>query len=252
MNKTEEEDKDTESLPYKQFQLFFSTLGRQIMAFNQAKFTGEHGGHAQWAKNLEVIIFDFDRTITRKHTNGAVMLPAHAKDDFIEKNFADLNFFKWLIPFIKSKKVTPCIASFGEDVKDSFLSGVKLVRKYLDVALGPNSSDLIPDDLIEMWHPESRDLDHKKVGKTHHIHTLVTKVTQRYKGMAARNISYSKVALFDDDETNIKIAMKQGVNAFYCPAVSARNTYDVTGLHKLIWIEFVANKGRSQSGCVLM
>eukprot|EP00040_Diaphanoeca_grandis_P021864 m.116724 g.116724 ORF g.116724 m.116724 type:complete len:231 (+) comp28531_c0_seq1:254-946(+) len=229
-----------------------STTTSNINRFNQAKYTGENGGPAMWAKNLDVIIFDFDRTITRKHTNGCVLLPAHAKDEYIENNFADLEFFRWVVPQIIKKGLIPCIASFGEDVKDSFLSGVPLVRKYLDHAFGPNSKDLIPNDLIAMWHPESRKEDHKKVGKSHHIEFLVTRVTQRTKGMAAKRLSYSKVALFDDDEVNIKLAQRQGVNAFHCPAVSARDEASASGLHKLIWERFVSDKGKTQMGCVLM
>lgn len=44
-----------------------------------------------------MIIFDFDKTITRRHTGGAVTNPANATDEFIDKNFADKEFFKVML-----------------------------------------------------------------------------------------------------------------------------------------------------------
>lgn len=47
-----------------------------------------------WVPKVKVIIFDFDKTITNKHTGGSVALPAYATDDYIAGNFADLDFFR--------------------------------------------------------------------------------------------------------------------------------------------------------------
>lgn len=47
-----------------------------------------------WVPKVKVVIFDFDKTITNKHTGGSVALPAYATDDYIAGNFADLDFFR--------------------------------------------------------------------------------------------------------------------------------------------------------------
>ena len=39
-------------------------------------------------------VFDFDKTITNKHTRGAVFIPSQAEPDELRKNFADLEFFR--------------------------------------------------------------------------------------------------------------------------------------------------------------
>lgn len=88
------------------------------------------------AGKIKMIAFDFDKTITRKHTQGAVQLPGQCTPEFIEANFADLEFFKFVVPFIKAQNCEVGIASFGEEEPDAILSGLTLVRAYLDHAFG--------------------------------------------------------------------------------------------------------------------
>ena len=59
------------------------------------------------------------------------------------------------MPFIKAQGVQVAIASFGEDDPEGLLSGLPLIRKYLDIAFdGKKSRDLFPDHAIALWHPD--------------------------------------------------------------------------------------------------
>lgn len=61
-----------------------------------------------WVPKVKIVIFDFDKTITNKHTGGSVLLPVHATDEFIEGNFADLEFLK-----VKAVSLILCCCPFG-------------------------------------------------------------------------------------------------------------------------------------------
>lgn len=125
------------------------------------------------------------------------------------------------------------IASFGEEDAEAVLSGLPLIRKYLDLAFGPaKSKDLFPDHTIALWHPEKKGKDEKKVGKTDHIAEIVKKLGGKLKN--------SELVLFDDDANNISIGKKKGVNCIYCPA-----TKDLleegkdSGFNRHIWAAFI-------------
>merc|ERR1712224_160427 len=103
------------------------------------------------------------------------------------------------------------MGSFGEDDPDSLLSGLPLIRKYLDLCFGQKKSrDLFPDHAIALWHPERRDppRDEKKVGKQEHIAEVMKNLSVKAKP--------SEIVLFDDDANNIKIAGRKGYRAVFC------------------------------------
>eukprot|EP00038_Savillea_parva_P027380 m.59264 g.59264 ORF g.59264 m.59264 type:complete len:216 (+) comp7874_c0_seq2:159-806(+) len=211
------------------------------------QFYGSEYTDTAWVPKTKVVIFDFDKTITLKHTGGSVMLPAYADEKYIRDNFADLEFFQFVAPFIRAQSVQVAIASFGEDDPDGLLSGLKLIRKYLDVAFGADKSkQLFPDKLIALWHPESRGKDDKKVGKQEHIAEIL-----KHLGVKA---SASEVVLFDDDEQNVKIAASKGMRAFHCKAVSPKEVEKgkTTGFNRVVWKDFVKRKGGSAGGCAIM
>jgi hypothetical protein len=43
---------------------------------------------------IGMFVFDFDKTITNKHTRGAIFQTVQAEPDELKKNFADLDFFR--------------------------------------------------------------------------------------------------------------------------------------------------------------
>jgi len=192
-----------------------------------------------------MVVFDFDKTITRKHTGGAVMLPAYANDDFIKANFADLEFFKFVVPFIRAQNCLVGIASFGQEEPEAVLSGIPLIRKYLKFALGDKSEELIPDELIALWHPDSKGKEEKKVGKQDHLEYLLN-------AKSAAGVKMNQIALFDDDENNCKIASQKKARVWFCPAVKSSDTTSPSGFHREIWAKFISDKGKAGGGCVLM
>ena len=140
-----------------------------------------------------MFVFDFDKTITNKHTRGAIFQPGQESPEELTKNFADLEFFRFskkslfcwhfyrlflefdvflgllanliilhkstcclallacscprtrrkIVPLMKQHAIV-AIATFADTEEDSIISGITLVRAYLNVALGDNSAELIP------------------------------------------------------------------------------------------------------------
>jgi hypothetical protein len=208
-----------------------------------------------WAMNVKLVVWDFDKTITRKHTNGSVSVGNQITDEYIIGNFADLEFFRWAVPHIKKIGIPMAIASFGQEDEHSLLSGLPLIRRYLGHAFGSEekSKSYFPDDMIAMWHPESKGENDKKVGKFTHLQLL--KDTQNEKGssQAIDPKKWNEVVLFDDDATNIQLGLKKGLNAFLCPLEDKENPDEPMGFHPGVWKEFVAKKGvlSKGGGCTL-
>jgi hypothetical protein len=49
-----------------------------------------------WPATLKInmVVLDFDKTITNKHTRGAIFQSSEMTDDVLSANFADLEFFR--------------------------------------------------------------------------------------------------------------------------------------------------------------
>jgi hypothetical protein len=129
-------------------------------------------GDELWPEFLQygMVVLDFDKTITNKHTRGAIFQASLAEEAELVKNFADLAFFKTvrcvhacvpacmshagrapqIIPIMKSHAHV-CIATFADDEEEALVSGKALVRKYLDVAF-PNSQTIIPGAPMPLLH----------------------------------------------------------------------------------------------------
>jgi len=210
-----------------------------------------------WRRYCDFVILDFDKTITRAHTNGGVQMPAFATDEYIASNFADLKLFQWLVPFVVNQDAKLGIASFGGHQENMLLSGLPLIRKYLDVAFGPEKSKkYIPDEMIAVWHPQyDKQEDPAKVGKQKHIEYLINNAGPAPKfnnSGGGPRIKMHKCALFDDDTKNIQLATAKYVQCFYCEAVKATDKSSPTGLSESVWRDFIARKGRSSKACVIM
>ena len=78
---------------------------------------------------------------------GAIFQTAGMDENELRKNFADIEFFKKIVPVIASKGMLT-IATFADEEEDALVSGLAMVRKYLDVALG-DSSKYIPGEFNE-------------------------------------------------------------------------------------------------------
>lgn len=212
--------------------------------FDILRYTDE-----EWVRKIKLVIFDFDKTITKQHTGGVVrwrsggrkVLPEKATQEYIDLNFAHKEFFTWVVPLIRGYGVKVAIASFGEEEEDTALSGVQLVRKYLDTCFGSAASvQLIPDNMIAMWHPSTRGQIADELGKTAHIEELAMAASTK---SGADPIVMNQIALFDDDKNNIKIALKKGVSAFHCDAHHHETVAKPSGFQPKIWRDFVARSG---------
>lgn len=188
-------------------------------------------------------------------------MPAELSEDYMSKNFADLEFFKFVVPYIKAQGCQVAIGSFGEENVEALCSGIPLLRKYLDMIFGTEkmpdgkskSEQMIPDELIALWHPDSRGKNPKVVGKQDHIKHLISQAKQIDPQLG--NIALNKVVLFDDDKTNIEIAVKKGINAFYVEAVSSKDADSPTGFNRHVWKDrFIPRKGKTDAkqGCAIM
>lgn len=163
---------------------------------------------------IEMVVLDFDKTITLKHTRGCILQTAMLADEEILKNFADIEFFRTVVPFLVSKGVLVAIATFADDEEESLLSGVPMIRKYLEVAFPGKSESYIPDKAIEAWNPENKDMSQKVVGKNIHLENIRKRI--------APNMKKRNIVLFDDSEKNIELGAKAGYCVQYVePAKSA-------------------------------
>eukprot|EP00730_Choanoeca_flexa_P003790 TRINITY_DN11501_c0_g2_i1.p1 TRINITY_DN11501_c0_g2~~TRINITY_DN11501_c0_g2_i1.p1 ORF type:complete len:207 (+),score=38.56 TRINITY_DN11501_c0_g2_i1:659-1279(+) len=198
-------------------------------------------GTPVWPANtaIKAVVLDFDKTITVKHTRGAIFQTALLEDKNILINFAHLDFFKRVVPVITSNAKL-CIATFADDEEESLLSGKELVRKYLDLAFDGDSKQYIPDNQIIAWNPENRDLQPKVVGKNMHLQELADVLKLKKK----------EFVLFDDSERNCFLARKKGYNAIDIPEpVRAQDSDDVTGgFSEESWKEFLIEQAKKQQG----
>eukprot|EP00056_Hartaetosiga_gracilis_P005196 m.82319 g.82319 ORF g.82319 m.82319 type:complete len:134 (+) comp12082_c0_seq4:127-528(+) len=87
---------------------------------------------------VKAFVVDFDKTVTAKHTRGAIFQLAMLDDKRILNNFADLEFLQAVVPII-AENATFCIATFADKEEESLLSGADLVRKYFDLAFDGDS-----------------------------------------------------------------------------------------------------------------
>lgn len=197
---------------------------------------------------VKLVAFDFDKTITAKHTRGAIWIPDHLQKDVLLKNFVDHAFFKRLMEALKANGVLVCVATYADTEDGALASGGSLVRAYLDAALDGNSSQYIPDEHIEAWNPENRKMVSKKVGKNKHLEALCRRVAPKLKK--------SEVVLFDDTESNVLEAHARGyISQMVPPAVVNEETGAVTGgLTYALWREFLgAERVRPRGGdCQIM
>ena len=54
---------------------------------------------------VKLVVFDFDKTITKRHTQGSVGTRHKAEPEFILENFADLDFLLFSVPFIQAQSI---------------------------------------------------------------------------------------------------------------------------------------------------
>ncbi|EDQ92630.1 uncharacterized protein MONBRDRAFT_5334 [Monosiga brevicollis MX1] len=173
---------------------------------------------------IKAIVLDFDKTITVKHTTGAIFQTAMLDDKNIEINFADLDFFRRVAPVIcENGKL--CIATFADDAEEALLS----------------------DEQIIAWNPENRSMNPKVVGKNLHLEEL----------RKVLGLKKNQMVLFDDSNKNIVLAKKKGYAAIDVPEpVRAEDSDAVTGgFNEDAWKTFLVEQAQTKKasgGCTLL
>eukprot|EP00056_Hartaetosiga_gracilis_P005194 m.82299 g.82299 ORF g.82299 m.82299 type:complete len:209 (+) comp12082_c0_seq2:127-753(+) len=196
---------------------------------------------------VKAFVVDFDKTVTAKHTRGAIFQLAMLDDKRILNNFADLEFLQAVVPII-AENATFCIATFADKEEESLLSGADLVRKYFDLAFDGDSQKYLKDKHIAAWNPENIDKDPRKVGKLEHLEKL--RKTLRLKK--------SEMLLVDDSAKNCALARKAGYHVINVPepTVETDDEGEITsvkgGFCWSTWDDFAVMDTSATGGCTLM
>lgn len=151
------------------------------------------------AQHVDVVVFDFDETLTRQHTGGRVTNPEQLTPEYIRQNLAHPEFLRALLPALHAAGVRLCIATFSSDRCDAVsnprvawpthphfpVAGKRLVKAYLDQLVGPDRPYLQADIDFQCWYPQPLDLPNNK---NLHLQLLVEDLIPR-----------ERILLIDDD-----------------------------------------------------
>lgn len=158
-----------------------------------------------------IVVLDFDCTITRTHTGGCALAPNQTVDEFVRGNvkpgFADF------VRTAAAAEVPVYIATYGDDrfgeEDPELLAGHGLVRRYLDVVLGPDQPWFTFPKLDFFGEPEvpgnviarfSND------AKQYHL----DQVTAREGIDPERPSEMRRILLVDDDPANLRHFRERG------------------------------------------
>jgi len=171
-----------------------------------------------------LFVFDFDQTITVRHTSGQQPV-ATLTDDYVTGNLVDPDLLRSVFEEIQSHQDFFKIATFADELvaRPELLQGRALVSRYLDVVFGADRSFLRPDGM-EAFHPAHHRLP--AVGKNVHIRNLLRQINRR-----KILVPDSHVVLFDDSAENIEKAQQAGYRGYHCRE----------GFTPLVWQHFLTD-----------
>jgi hypothetical protein len=172
----------------------------------------------------KLIVFDFDLTITKKHTNGGQYLPVNPKERyaFIMNNLRSITIIRDFILYLKEQKINVAIASYADDFKFKcskcksveFVCGKELIKEYLKVIFN-STTDIIPDNAILAFKPGTFSENYYNVCNELQISPWTYDLTENQKNIhlhyLARlfGLNYNMIVLIDDDNEVIKCAKKK-------------------------------------------
>jgi len=172
---------------------------------------------------VRLFIFDFDNTILRTHTGGAIKvwnsyeyLSRSGKLETFIESFADPYFFKKLVDVIVSKGCAVGIASFADErmiTNPGEIAGAKMISTFMDYLWGSKDVPL---------HEKLKNII-GRMGNTKNNHIMHL---ARMHGIT----NFSQVAFFDDDIKNVNAAkyFLPGINAYHIP---------IGGLNRKFWVQ---------------
>mmetsp|Transcript_37540 Transcript_37540/g.77029 ORF Transcript_37540/g.77029 Transcript_37540/m.77029 type:complete len:198 (+) Transcript_37540:359-952(+) len=157
------------------------------------------------SKGIKAVVFDFDCTITIKHSGGRVRdekMPA-----YLEHNISPV--FHQLLPSLLSRSFAVGVATFADAYRAPahYVAGEDLVRKHFEHYFGnPYTNEVMvvaayPENYQEEVHWRARGLSGPMPNsKEFHLQTLMRKFETDAK----------QTALVDDDRNNIQSAKSDG------------------------------------------
>mmetsp|Transcript_24682 Transcript_24682/g.55823 ORF Transcript_24682/g.55823 Transcript_24682/m.55823 type:complete len:192 (-) Transcript_24682:100-675(-) len=161
-------------------------------------------------RGVKAVVFDFDCTITLKHSGGRVH--NDKVDGFLENNISPC--FKELLPVLLANSFGVGVATFSDDFKvpSTYLAGEHLVRKHFEHFFGNRFTEQIPiiAAFPDVYQTEG---NYKAIGldrpmpqnKEYHLALLC----------ARWNLRPHEVVLIDDDYSNVDAAMRHGYHAIF-------------------------------------
>lgn len=170
-----------------------------------------------------VLVLDFDCTITREHTGGCAAAEAEIDPAYIRGNVKP--GFVEFVRTLEARGIPAYIATYGDDRfadgDPGAVAGYELIRRYLDVILGPDRGMFrIPErdsfgdpmgdgDVIARYSEDA---------KRYHLEWIVGR-----EGVdPARPAEMGRILLVDDDAENLRHFRDRGCSILI-PASAARS-----------------------------
>ena len=106
------------------------------------------------AYDLDLIVLDFDLTITKRHTGGHQPKSQLTKDAILQ-NVYNVDHFRQFVKKAADLEIDLAIASFAsQHWKD--VGGQTLILRYMDVVLGKDRKVFTGSGDIQAWFPSNR------------------------------------------------------------------------------------------------
>jgi hypothetical protein len=175
------------------------------------------------ARGVRLCVFDFDNCVLRVHSYGLKLTPADVARRDLERDFADLSFFRALVLALRRRGVAVAIASFGSyEVIQAFLD-----RAFADAdaaaslaaqpARATTADPLTPAPAQQVFTRDNISTP-SSVGGTDGF-TVPGGKNRQLEQLAARFGANADATLFfDDDDNNIGLAAAGAFrHAVLCP-----------------------------------
>ena len=158
--------------------------------------------------NVRLVVFDFDLTILRIHSWGERVRPEDVEHRDLDRDVADLAFFRAFVIALRDAGVRVAIASFGQ---------YEVIQRYMDRAFGDGQTVFGRGNVSTPSAVGFRDGTSVPGGKVPQLEALVRAVlldgaaeSDVRKDEEAWRAATRAVAFFDDDERNVDVARRAG------------------------------------------
>lgn len=156
--------------------------------------------------NVRLVVFDFDLTILRIHSWGERVRPEDVEHRHLDRDVADLAFFRAFVLALRDAGVRVAVASFGQ---------YEVIQRYMDAVFGDGQSVFKRANVSTPSTVGFRDGTSVPGGKVPQLCALVSE--QLFDGTAQNELdeevwraATSAVAFFDDDVKNVDGAKRAG------------------------------------------